>query len=315
MNRTSLCIRMLQLLKARGKMNTTELATALEVNPRNIREFKKELVLAGYNIEERKGRYGGYVLNDTYDLPVHHFSDEEKDALAQGYQFMRTQSDFKSLESYMSAMEKIICSTKIEEDASHYYLQDSISGINENIKKMIDKTQKAIYDGRCVILLYQSLKDDKPKEFEVEPYEIIHYRQSYYLIGFSLLRNAFRMYRFSDQRMFKCEISQRCFLKDSNFKLRNYIGEHSLIPADLKEIKIRVNHEGIRLFKEKYWGNHLNVIDSNSEYSDFEFYTDDLYRLYRDTFSMRDDVEIISPKEVRQEYIENLKDILHTYKK
>ena len=70
MNRTNLCIRMLQLLKARGKMNTTQLASELEVNPRNIREFKKELVLAGYNVEEVKGRYGGYILNDQYDLPV-----------------------------------------------------------------------------------------------------------------------------------------------------------------------------------------------------------------------------------------------------
>lgn len=78
MNRTNLCIRMLQLLKARGKMNTTQLATELEVNPRNIREFKKELVLAGYNVEEVKGRYGGYILNDKYDLPVTIFSDEQR---------------------------------------------------------------------------------------------------------------------------------------------------------------------------------------------------------------------------------------------
>ena len=85
MNRTNLCIRMLQLLKARGKMNTTQLATELEVNPRNIREFKKELVLAGYNVEEVKGRYGGYILNDEYDLPVTIFSDEQKDALVQYY--------------------------------------------------------------------------------------------------------------------------------------------------------------------------------------------------------------------------------------
>lgn len=78
MNRTNLCIRMLQLLKARGKLNTTQLATELEVNPRNIREFKKELVLAGYNVEEVKGRYGGYILNDEYDLPVTIFTDEQK---------------------------------------------------------------------------------------------------------------------------------------------------------------------------------------------------------------------------------------------
>ena len=81
MNRTNLCIRMLQLLKARGKMNTTQLATELEVNPRNIREFKKELVLAGYNVEEVKGRYGGYILNDEYDLPVTIFSDEQKEKI------------------------------------------------------------------------------------------------------------------------------------------------------------------------------------------------------------------------------------------
>ncbi len=56
MNRTNLCIRMLQLLKARGKMNTTQLASELEVNPRNIREFKKELVLSlllRYNLQAR----------------------------------------------------------------------------------------------------------------------------------------------------------------------------------------------------------------------------------------------------------------------
>ena len=55
MNRTSLCIKMLLLLKSRGKMNTSELAQQLETNPRNIREFRKELEVAGYNIKEIKG--------------------------------------------------------------------------------------------------------------------------------------------------------------------------------------------------------------------------------------------------------------------
>ena len=41
-------------------------------------EFKKELVLAGYSVEEVKGRYGGYILNDEYDLPVTIFSDEQR---------------------------------------------------------------------------------------------------------------------------------------------------------------------------------------------------------------------------------------------
>ena len=59
MNRTGLTIKMLTLLKARGKMSTKELAEELETNPRNIREFRKELELAGYVVEETRGRYGG----------------------------------------------------------------------------------------------------------------------------------------------------------------------------------------------------------------------------------------------------------------
>lgn len=187
MNRTNLCIRMLQLLKARGKMNTAQLASELEVNPRNIREFKKELVLAGYNVEEVKGRYGGYILNDQYDLPVTIFSDEQKDALVQSYKFMRTQKDFKPLSLYCDAMDKIIATSKISSNDSLHYMSNSIK-LDQKTSTMIDKTQQAINLGLCVLLSYQSLQDETPKEFEVEPYEIIHYHKSYYLIGFSLLR-------------------------------------------------------------------------------------------------------------------------------
>ena len=42
MNRTALCIRMLALLKVRGRMRIDEIAEALETNPRNVREFRKE---------------------------------------------------------------------------------------------------------------------------------------------------------------------------------------------------------------------------------------------------------------------------------
>ena len=315
MNRTNLCIRMLQLLKARGKMNTTQLADALEVNPRNIREFKKELVLAGYNVEEVKGRYGGYILNDQYDLPVTIFSDEEKDALVQSYKFMRTQKDFKPLTLYCDAMDKIIATSKISSNASLHYMSNSIE-LDKKISSMIDKTQQAMNHGLCVLLSYQSLKDETPIEFEVEPYEIIHYHKSYYLIGFSLLRKDYRMYRFSSELMFKCDISTRHFIHDNHFHLSNYIGEHSLIPLDLKHVIVRIYHKenGLRLFKEKYWGNKLLPIHKEDDYTDFEFYTDDMSNLYQSLFSMMDQVKILSPDDVRETYLNRVEKIINAYK-
>ena len=295
MNRTNLCIRMLQLLKARGKMNTTQLASELEVNPRNIREFKKELVLAGYNVEEVKGRYGGYILNDQYDLPVTIFSDEQKDALVQSYKFIAT--------------------SKISSNDSLHYMSNSIK-LDQKTSTMIDKTQQAINLGLCVLLSYQSLQDETPKEFEVEPYEIIHYHKSYYLIGFSLLRKDYRMYRFSLERMYSCEISSRHFIRDNHFHLSNYIGEHSLIPLDLKQIQVRVYHNenGLRLFKEKYWGNKLQIINKQEGFTDFEFYTDDMSNLYQSLFAMTNLVEILQPEDVKSNYVMRVKKILNAYK-
>ena len=315
MNRTNLCIRMLQLLKARGKMNTTQLASELEVNPRNIREFKKELVLAGYNVEEVKGRYGGYILNDQYDLPVTIFSDEQKDALVQSYKFMRTQKDFKPLPLYCDAMDKIIATSKISSNDSLHYMSNSIK-LDQKTSTMIDKTQQAINLGLCVLLSYQSLQDEPPKEFEVEPYEIIHYHKSYYLIGFSLLRKDYRMYRFSLERMYSCEISSRHFIRDNHFHLSNYIGEHSLIPLDLKQIQVRVYHNenGLRLFKEKYWGNKLQIINKQEGFTDFEFYTDDMSNLYQSLFAMTNQVEILQPEDVKSNYVMRVKKILNVYK-
>lgn len=315
MNRTNLCIRMLQLLKARGKMNTAQLASELEVNPRNIREFKKELVLAGYNVEEVKGRYGGYILNDRYDLPVTIFSDEQKDALVQSYKFMRTQKDFKPLSLYCDAMDKIIATSKISSNDSLHYMSNSIK-LDQKTSTMIDKTQQAINLGLCVLLSYQSLQDETPKEFEVEPYEIIHYHKSYYLIGFSLLRKDYRMYRFSLERMYSCEISSRHFIRDNHFHLSNYIGEHSLIPLDLKQIQVRVYHNenGLRLFKEKYWGNKLQIINKQEGFTDFEFYTDDMSNLYQSLFAMTNQVEILQPGDVKSNYVMRVKKILNAYK-
>ena len=73
LNRTALTIRMLMILKARAiqePISTEKLAALLETNPRNIREYRKELETAGFTIEHKKGPYGGYLLEKSALFPV-----------------------------------------------------------------------------------------------------------------------------------------------------------------------------------------------------------------------------------------------------
>ena len=77
----------------------------------------------------------------------------------QSYKFMRTQKDFKPLPLYCDAMDKIISTSKISSNDSLHYMSNSIE-LDEKISHMIDKTQQAMNHGLCVLLSYQSLKDE-----------------------------------------------------------------------------------------------------------------------------------------------------------
>ncbi len=44
-------------------MSSKDLSNELHTNPRNIREYKKELVEAGFPIKFTVGHYGGYELD------------------------------------------------------------------------------------------------------------------------------------------------------------------------------------------------------------------------------------------------------------
>lgn len=115
MNRTSLCIRMLLILKAnatkQNPINSKELAQALEVNPRNIREYKRELITAGYNIQEIKGRYGGYYLDETSIFPALRLDKQEEQALLEAKHFIQTQQ-FEKKSNFNSAVDKVLNSSR-----------------------------------------------------------------------------------------------------------------------------------------------------------------------------------------------------------
>lgn len=67
MNRTGKCIKMLFLLQKNKRMKASELAIALDTNKRNIREYVKELEVAGFHIDSISGSSGGYELVTDMD--------------------------------------------------------------------------------------------------------------------------------------------------------------------------------------------------------------------------------------------------------
>lgn len=312
MNRTSLCIRMLLILKAnatkQNPINSKELAQALEVNPRNIREYKRELITAGYNIQEIKGRYGGYYLDETSIFPALRLDKQEEQALLEAKHFIQTQQ-FEKKSSFNSAVDKVLNSSRDMNLIFPIYMDDPNIQMSKKELSMLHTVQDALEMNHSIELTYQAKRQQASETYLVDPYELIHYHDAYYVLGYNHTRQDYRMYRFSSERMKKVVCSEKRFTRDVDFHVEAHIGKNSLIKGEFYRVTVWVSPAILRLFKEAYWGLDFREEDENI----YSFLVEDLYLLYRQLFSFGKDIRILSPEQIVNEYQERLVSTLRNY--
>lgn len=312
MNRTSLCIRMLLILKAnatkQNPINSKELAQALEVNPRNIREYKRELITAGYNIQEIKGRYGGYYLDETSIFPALRLDKQEEQALLEAKHFIQTQQ-FEKKSSFNSAVDKVLNSSRDMNLIFPIYMDDPNIQMSKKELSMLHTVQDALEMNHSIELTYQAKRQQASETYLVDPYELIHYHDAYYVLGYNHTRQDYRMYRFSNERMKKVVCSEKRFTRDVDFHVEAHIGKNSLIKGEFYRVTVWVSPAILRLFKEAYWGLDFREEEKNI----YSFLVEDLYLLYRQLFSFGKDIRILSPEQIVNEYQERLVSTLRNY--
>lgn len=312
MNRTSLCIRMLLILKAnatkQSPINSKELAQALEVNPRNIREYKRELITAGYNIQEIKGRYGGYYLDETSIFPALRLDKQEEQALLEAKHFIQTQQ-FEKKSSFNSAVNKVLNSSRDMNLIFPIYMDDPNIQMSKKELSMLHTVQDALEMNHSIELTYQAKRQQASETYLVDPYELIHYHDAYYVLGYNHTRQDYRMYRFSSERMKKVVCCEKRFTRDVDFHVEAHIGKNSLIKGEFYRVTVWVSPAILRLFKEAYWGLDFREEEENI----YSFLVEDLYLLYRQLFSFGKDIRILSPEQIVNEYQERLVSTLRNY--
>lgn len=312
MNRTSLCIRMLLILKAnatkQNPINSKELAQALEVNPRNIREYKRELITAGYNIQEIKGRYGGYYLDETSIFPALRLDKQEEQALLEAKHFIQTQQ-FEKKSSFNSAVDKVLNSSRDMNLIFPIYMDDPNIQMSKKELSMLHTVQDALEMNHSIELTYQAKRQQASETYLVDPYELIHYHDAYYVLGYNHTRQDYRMCRFSSERMKKVVCSEKRFTRDVDFHVEAHIGKNSLIKGEFYRVTVWVSPAILRLFKEAYWGLDFREEEENI----YSFLVEDLYLLYRQLFSFGKDIRILSPEQIVNEYQERLVSTLRNY--
>ena len=314
MNRTALCIRMLQLLKSRGFMTREEIAAELETNVRNIAEYRKELEMAGYRIDSLSGKYGGYTLLSDVLLPAATFQEKEKQGLREVQNYLKAHPELLWGKDVNQAIDKMLSNTPLSVPHTDFYVDQRQPLISSVMQEYIDQMKEAIRSYRCVEITYRSLQDHRVKTFIIHPYELLHYQGAYYCIAYSLLAKDFRTYKFSEQRMKQCRVLDRHFHREM-FDVRKHIGKSGLIKGEAIEVDMHIMKETGVLMSERQVGVHpyFEWLDEDTLYyrTIFESHQEAM----RFLLSLGSNAKVITPVSLCEDLIVESKKILDSYTK
>lgn len=314
MNRTALCIQMLQLLKSRGFLTREQIAAELQTNIRNISEFRKELETAGYIIESTTGKFGGYRLLNDCLLPSLHLQKEEIKALKEVMVYLHSHKDFIQSKEVAHALDKIVSNAhRVDEDGG-MYLENEQYVVSQRIKEMIHLIEEARKLHQVVSLSYRSLKEKTPTNVLIHPYEIINYKGAYYCLAYSLKAKDFRNYKFSEERMMDVVIQPQTFTRDLDFDIKKHIGQSGLVKDEILEVELYIYHEAARLCAEKQIGLHPEKkwIEEDTLYlkTIFEGHIEAL----KFVMSLGANAYVVAPHSLQEEILQQIQAMENIYK-
>lgn len=316
MSRTANCLRMLVLLRSHNHLNVTQLAAALECNPRNIREYRKELEEAGYVIHVQRGINGGYELDKKTLFPTLDLTSEQMEALKKARDFMESQPSLPFIRDALHAMDTVLAQTKNPKwEAPIYFIGENGQRLSQKGTILLNTIREAVNQSETLEMTYLSRANTKPLTRKVDPYALICMEGRWYFCGFDHLHQEYRNYRISEQRIVSIYPTLQSFDPNPNFKLSDHIGQNTLVPSQVEEFRIEVRKNEKRFFEEIDWGDHL-VECKEQEHGDwcvFRFESDNPDQVMRLLYSMKANVRLLAPQNRVAQYVKGMKDILANY--
>lgn len=264
MGKTSACIKIIQILSCRDVVSTNELAELLEINPRNIKEYIRELEIVGYTVESVKGKYGGYRLNKGDLLPSVSLSEKERTALLEGNTFLQECPDFMEYREYQAAMGKIMASFQSDKGLTPITMIDRFplamdkSLLQERYSILADCISSQL---KCEVAYLPA--SNQLKQHILHPYKLFVYNGSWFVLAWNERIHDFGYYKLN--RMESIEKTKNHFTILKTYEESDYLdsfgmkqnGEYYRIELELRDLNT--------VMQERIYGKNqkIEVIDEH----------------------------------------------------
>lgn len=191
-------LRLLSLLQSRPRWLAGELAERLEVDRRTIRRDIARLRSLGYPVETEPG-LAGYQLGAGGRLPPLLLDDDEAVAIAVGLGLAATAAVTGIETAAAAALAKLDQVLPVQVRERVRALQSSTLQLDPSLEDPIDATTLNLLAGACrsserVHFAYRAFAGGVTHR-RVEPSQIVHTAQRWYLVAKDLDRGAWRSFR------------------------------------------------------------------------------------------------------------------------
>ena len=290
--------RILYYILEKEKVTADELADKFEVSVRTIYRDIDSISSVGVPIFTTQGKGGGIKIDNEFILNKSLFDTNEKEQIIAALQGLeKTNEAYKSeLITKLSALFKIKNSNWIEIDFTSW-------GSNNTYQDLFNALKTVIINKNIISFSYNSSKGEKINR-KVKPIRLLFKEQDWYLYAFCLLRNDFRYFKLS--RMKDLEVLAINY--EDNFEnavLKKELKYENIVNIKLKfdkSVAFRVYDEFNEAIEEDEKGNlYVEIKIPNN------------YKLYNYIFSFGSNVEILEPKEIRNQFKNMINEIAKKY--
>ena len=289
--------RILYYILEKEKVTANELADKFEVSVRTIYRDIDSISSVGVPIFTTQGKGGGIKIDNEYILNKSLFDANEKEQIIAALQGLeKTNKVYKNeLITKLSALFKIKNSNWIEIDFTSW-------GSNNTYQDLFNTLKIAIINKNIISFSYISSKAEKINR-EVKPIRLLFKEQDWYLYAFCLLRNDFRYFKLSRIR----DLEVLAINYEDNFEnevLKKELKYENIVNIKLKfdkSVAFRVYDEFKAIVEDKKGNLYVEMKIPNN------------YKLYNYIFSFGANVEILEPKEIRNQFKNMINKIAKKY--
>ncbi|QAT39386.1 YafY family protein [Clostridium sp. JN-9] len=305
MSKLSHLIEMVITLQHKKLTTASELSDILEVDKKTIYRYIKTLASANVPIHTKKGRYGGFYIDEGFYMKLPSLTKEEMQALLMSSKILTKSNGFIYENQLMSAVEKIK-RTCIDNNMDFDDLENSADFKIDNIgsmEKLNDKISKINYSiskGRAIIISYYSINKNKLTVRKVGPYTIIFKEGDWYVIGYCNVKDEVRTFKIS--RIKSIDNTSDIYMKPINFSLKEYLKNNwEVFTAGEQQVVIRFDKAAADFIKQSKWSANQQISDNLDGSIIFRIFVNELDEIKNWVMGFGSHAEVIAPDTLRNE--------------